>query len=392
MRKVLALGVGALLFSAACGAGSGEETRIVTRALGRADDRPHTFSYTDETLDEALRIEVNGRVEDDFRYAGTVTVNGQELYEMIVSDDAVALRLLHLPALAKVIDLARTVDPNTANALAAGRWVIDQTGAPEPSGAERAAEEDEADEDTTGTTSEEVAVGDDPFFDAADAARYSQELFRGAPGVERFNPEDIEYNPTDDPWAEDAERDLEAEGIRRFDIVQPPLPGRPSRGEAVQPPGVNSFRKMAAYIEAEEVLEVREQISIRDRREFRRAEQGRSADFYLELRDAALRGGTSQPMRERRMTYRIVRFEDVEISLPSDAENGFLVDVIGSRGIKSVFGFRYFGGGPRPLVTESPTPATSPITSPGVSPTGIPAATGVPASSPSPSPSPTTGP
>ncbi len=385
MRKLAPALLATLLLAIACGSGGGRGTNIrhVVNALGRSDNRSHSFTYFDETLDGKTRITVEGRVEDDFRYAGTVSLNGTPMFEAIVSDDAVAVRLLNVGAFGQVVEEARAGDAPTAQALADGRWVIDHTAAPEPSGAASSEGGDEESASDTSDSADETQIGNDPFFDAADAIRYSQDAFRGSIAVQPFNPEDIDYNPADDPWASDVDRDLDAEGVRRFDLVQPPLPPRPSRGDTARPPGVASFRKMIVYLKGERAQEVREQISIRDRVEFRRAEQGRTARYYLELRDAALNGGTLEPMRERRMNLELKPYKGGSIELPTDAQDGFLTEVLGSTGLRSVFGFKYIGGGAQVLASPAPTALSTPSASQtpasaATTPAGSPSTTGSP--------------
>ena len=353
------------------------------------------FSYVDATLDDSQRVSVVGRVQDDFLYSGTVKIGGSDLFEMVVSDDAVALRLIDLEATKLVIDFARTIDPKTADGLAGGGWVIDHTAAPALRAAERREPAD--DEGTTGSDVGTVAqvnpIGDDPFFDAASALQYAQRSFRTT-AVTRFNPEDIEYNPADDPWQSDAERTLEDQGIRRFDLIQPPLPLRAERGQQQRLPTLAHFRKMVVYLKGADAIEIREQVSIADRKEFRRAEVGRTAEFYLGVRDNAFRGAIAEPVRERRMIYRVEGFEDVAVSLPQEAVDGFLAEVLGERGLKSLFVFKNIGGTPAALAGTGPAPGASPTASSTSSaPTGSPAVSESPSATASAAPSsPTAGP
>ncbi|MEX2537790.1 MAG: hypothetical protein WD646_03965 [Actinomycetota bacterium] len=318
-------------------------------------------------MDDSRRVSVIGRVQDDFLYSGTVKVGGRDLYQMVVSDDAVALRLIDLAGTQRVIDLARTVDVTTADALAQGRWVIDHTAAPalRASGRQEPADDEEKAEGI-GAVAQVNPIGDDPFFDAASVLQYAERSFRAAT-VARFNPEDIEYNPADDPWRSDSERELEDQGIRRFDIVQPFLPSRAERGQQQRLPSLAHFRKMVVYLKGEDAIEVQEQVSLADRKEFRRAEVGRTAQYNLKIRDDARRGAIAEPLRERRMVFRVEEFEDVTISLPRTAEPGLLREVLGEGGLKSLFDFKTIGGGPAAVLPTSPLPTNPAPTSPGPS-------------------------
>jgi hypothetical protein len=374
------------LLSAACGTSAGEETQNVLAAIARSEDRSRSFTYTDATLDGGQQFTVRGRVQDDFLYAGTVSAGEKELYEMVVSDDAVALRLIDLESTKPIVELARRIDTATGSALSEGHWVIDHSAAPELRAAARQDPAEGAD-DTEAVAPREVnPVGDDPFFDAAGALSYADRSFRGS-FVTRFNPEDLEYNPADDPWRADKERELETGGVRRFDIVQPPLPPRASRGQQQRLPSLAHFRKMVVYLKGDEALEVQEQISLSDRREFRRAEVGRTAQYYLGIRDAAMRGAVADVVRERRMVYRVGGFEDVEVSLPVDAENGLLREVLGDAGLKALFDFHTIGGRAAAALPAVPTPEATPSatgTPPATSATSTPSGTAPAAPSPSP--------
>lgn len=325
--------------SAACGEGVGAEVRDTIGALDRIRSAPHTYTYTDESLNSDQTIVIEGRVRDDFRYGGTVSLNGRPLYEQIISDDAVALRLLEPESLAEVVELARRTDAITGNALAEGRWVVDFTAAPEI--ALRASGSDSV-------------PGDEPFVGSAKVPSYAQGAMRDAIGAGRFNREAIDYNPLDDPWSSDAEVDLEGEGIRRMDLVPPPLPSRAERGQTQSLPEIAHFRKMAVYVRGERAIEIREQISIDDRQEFRRAEDDRAADYFLRLRDSAKLGAVDGALREREMTYSI-EFTDVEVTIPEEAETGLLTVVLD--GLNEIFDFEVIGGA-GPAIPDLPQPGT----------------------------------
>jgi hypothetical protein len=346
--------------SAACGGGGGfgAVTREVTGAIDEVRAVGRTFRYTDETLGGDQRIVVDGKVQDDLRYSGTITLNGTKLYEAVVSDDSVALRLLDLDATAGVINAAERSDPVTAKALREGRWVVDHTTAPPLLAAAAAAEEERTADNPNAGQRRQNLVGDDPFIDGAQVLNYSERAVR-AVRVELFNPDDIQYNALDDPWRADAKVELEDEGIRRYDLFAPPLPRPAERGSQQALPQIEHFRKMAIYVKGQRVTEIKEQISLTDRREFRRAESGRSAAFYLRLRDSAKAGELRDELRERAMSYRVVDTGDVEVSVPLDAEEGLLGEALPE--LKKIFNFAFIGGD-----------AVAPIVGPGGSPLPVP--------------------
>lgn len=325
MRRIHAIAIASVLLAGACatGAALGEEVRLVQGALERVDQRGRAFVYRDVTEDQ--RVEIRGREADDLRYQGLVSIDGSDVFEAIISDDAFALRLIDPEGSgAPVVSAAMAEDEVVGAALSEGRWAIDYTAAPP---VVREGQEGE------------IQVGANPFLDVFYLFQYLERAVEAGAGIERFNPEGIDYNPEDDPWSEDAERDLEDRGIRRYDLGLPGLPSRSQRGTQQTLPSTNHFRKMAVYLRGETAVLVREQIDIADRREFRRAEQGRAAAFYEELRDAALAGFTQEPIRERRMSYEIEEFGSaLSVSLPEDtAEVGSLTQAIGPRGLGALF-------------------------------------------------------
>jgi hypothetical protein len=363
MRRASAALVIALLVAAAsCGeGGAGARARELVGALDetRANDR--TFQYVDETLDGEQRIVVDGKVVDDLLYSGTVSLNDKKLFQAVVSDDSVAIKLLDVERTKPAIDAAEKADKITADALRSGRWVIDHTVAPPLLAAAAAPvdEEETADKPTSGGGRNQNLVGDDPFTDSAQILNYVERAVRSGVGVEVYNPEDIQYNPLDDPWRDDKDVNLRDQGIQRFDALTPPLPARAERGKQQSLPQIEHFRKMAIYKRGEEVVEIREQISIADRREFRRAESGRAADYYLRLRDAALGGALSDELRERRMTYKVLRVGGVDVNVPGDAVKGILADAVVA--LKAIFDFKFIGGSGLPTIPgASPLPAASP--------------------------------
>lgn len=305
MRRLPALVVVGLL-AAACGSGrSGatKELRQVDAALDRAGRTPHTFEYTDRALDGGQEVVVRGRIEDDLRFQGTLYVDGKRVMTEVIADDAVAVRLYQPEVARQLIALAAGEDPIAAKALQEGKWVLDHTGAP-PLTAERTRE---------GT----ISVGGNPILDAYYYFQYTQEALNGSGGMGRFNPDSVDYNPLDDPWQSDSIDELLDAGIARFDLALPPLPRPNERGTRAALPSARHFRKMVFYLKGRDVLEVREQLKLDDRPEFRRAGAGRAAKYYIDLLAAAKAGATTDPVRQRVSTYVIrERGADVEVKLP----------------------------------------------------------------------------
>lgn len=323
MGRFAAAAVVLALLVGACGSGgaAGEEIRLVRSALQRTDAQGRTFTYTEVTGDQ--RVEIRGKEEDDLRYQGLVTIDGVDVFEGIISDDAFALRLVDPARAPEVVAAAMAEDEVLGTALQEGRWVVDHTAAP-------AVIQERREGRST--------VGANPFLDVFYLFQYLPQAINDGASMERFNPEDLQYNPEDDPWSEDAERNLQDRGVRRYDLVLPGLPSRSARGTEAALPSIEHFRKMAFYLKGREVLEIREQVDITDRREFRRAAQGRAADYYVELMQAALSGFTQEPVRQRRMRYQVGEFSsDITVGVPAEAEAGTLTQTVGDEGLGALF-------------------------------------------------------
>jgi hypothetical protein len=296
------------LLATACGSGGAgrtKELRRVDASLDRARRTSHSFVYVDHPVNPDDRYVVRGRVEDDLRFEGTLTVDGRRVMTEIISDDSLAVRIHDPKGAAQLIALAAREDPVAAKALSEGKWVLDHTGAP-PLIAERTRE---------GT----VSVGANPILDAYYLFQYAQESLNGAIGMGRFNPDSVDYNPLDDPWESDSIDELLNEGIARLDLEAPQLPRPNERGSRAALPGSRHFRKMVFYLKGQQLLGMKEQVKLADRPEFRRAGAGRAAKYYIDLLRDAQAGATRDPVRERVMSYEILdRGSDVSVELPLD--------------------------------------------------------------------------
>lgn len=351
------------LLAGGCGTGSRGATRderSILAALRRLDRESNAFTYREEI--EGQTVVVRGEVEDDLRYAGTVSINDNEVYRHVVNDDAAALNLIRPDVAGGILKAVEAIDDVSGQDLTARKWVVDPSGAPGlagPAGANRARQ-----------------VGTNPLLDAIDMSAYTEQAVGDAAAVQRWNPEEIDYNPLDDPWRTDEIASLTRRGVRRFDIVQPPLPIGGQAGRTVLPPSPRHFRKMAFYLRGDRIVEIREQISFTDRREYRRAKEGRAPKAVIETIDAAREGFTESPVRERRLVFS-VEYRDVTAVIPADAEPGSLGAALEAAGIGTLFkapprGRMTTGG---PASTESPLPESpSPEegASPGATPTAAP--------------------
>jgi hypothetical protein len=114
----------ALVSGAACGGGHESAVKVadLDKLATKSALRARTFTST-STVGGA-RVTVVGLVEDDYRYAATVSLNGAPVWEEVVVDDKRYVR---------VINAAALFDADTAASLStivSGAWVVDGNGAP----------------------------------------------------------------------------------------------------------------------------------------------------------------------------------------------------------------------------------------------------------------------
>lgn len=280
-------------------------------AIERSEQRARRFSYAEETAEHT--VEVDGGVEDVFRYRTDASMDGRGVLQQVVQDDAIAVRLPN----PDVFNPAS--GPPLAPLLAEGEWVQDPAGAPAVyiSGSE---------EEQKGQGPQRQ-VGEDPIADALQVFSYVRDAMDAGAGVGRFDENDPTYIPSEDPFRSYIDDD-QAAGIERFDIERIPLP-RTQQG-ARQIPGPASFRKMAVYVKDGSIVRVLEVIDVRGHEEFVEAEEEGGPQFLLDLRDAVLAGRGDQEVRPRRLIARVSYEEEVDVELPSDTETANLEELVSS--------------------------------------------------------------
>ena len=282
---VLAVVLAAPLF-AACGEPEDEEDRLLA-AISRTERLSYNFVYEDTrpapgTQDIVVQqggqeqvIEggpeifpdsrVQGVVEDDFRFKAQLSINDEPKLEKVVSDDAVAVRLLDPSALPRFVDkaVAEEVETDTdrpgisvPEALQSGRWVVDPEGATQQ---------------LLGLSADRTE-GIDPLLDALTTFAHVRAAIDEAENVERFSADSFDpaYRTSEDPFpAPD-----EDSGVIRYDLRRPRLPAVGAIGASGQPDVAETehFRKMAVYVDDEgRVIQVLEEVSVAGRQveEFR---------------------------------------------------------------------------------------------------------------------------
>src|SRR4051794_17608741 len=102
---------------------------------------PHSYRIAYNVTEGKTSVDVQGIIQDDFRYKLQLSVNKKPAAEQVVVDDAVALRFFDSSLVAGYTDPAvegkvkTDTDVKGASvfdALNAGRWVLDDAGAPSP--------------------------------------------------------------------------------------------------------------------------------------------------------------------------------------------------------------------------------------------------------------------
>jgi hypothetical protein len=303
------------LTAVSCAGLTTDEQRVLAW-LDELSTRPHQFSFVETA--GGVEFRVTGTVEDDFRRTATLSLDGVDVMEQIVSDDGLALRVLE-PDLAR--GLSDLADPDSVTALESGQWVVDHVGAP--------------DMFPPVTREGFVATGVGPLMDAQYTLAYLERAIHDGSRVEEHNPDNPEYQPLDDPFSEITETELSrSQGFRRFDIVPQSLASPAERG--AEPPDVTHFRKISFFVRGDRIVKVLEEVSF-ERREFRRAREGRAPEFYLDLFDRIVAGGTQEPVRLRSMSYEITRLGvDSEVELPLEAHAGSLSGLLEAMGDQAV--------------------------------------------------------
>ena len=236
------------------------ESELVVEAVDDTTPLSHRFTYTVESGGET--IQVQGLLEDDFRYKLQMSTEAGPAIEQVVSDDTVAVRFLD-PALlvsyvdelaAGEVDLATDVPGATVlDALSASRWVVDTRGAPNVLAG--------------GPDEREGGLGfsGDSLYDARTALAYIRTAGEGQ-FFQRYDPESLEptYRTDEDPFPAPADDS----GIIRYDSIIFDLPAvrDATQGSQSVLPGYRHFRKMAVYVDGDgRIIRVMEFIGLTPR-------------------------------------------------------------------------------------------------------------------------------
>jgi hypothetical protein len=335
-RRILALATLVTAIAAvmpACGkkrVGAADELRSI---LARTEAISRQFRYREDGPDG--QIVVSGAVADDFRYKALVQVDGRNVLTEVVRDDALADRVLDQSAVA-LFDRARRStgattapgagateavappDPQVLQAIESGAWVLDDAGAPNLS---------------VPVGDRTHRVGQDPIFDALTIFGYVRQAVGASPFVNQFDPDSLEYKPKEDPFPKPAK----GSGVIRYDFARASIPKPGGSSNANQPvPDAFHFRKMAVYVKAGVVIQVREVIDVASRlRDISRNYDIRlSPDDSVDARvktaldaiNAVRVGQGNEPIRLRTMRLDLSDIgKPQSVELPTDAIAGSLL-------------------------------------------------------------------
>lgn len=355
--RALALGFALLPILAGLTACSSEDEAIrdVQDAIERTRLQPMRFRYTQSTADEGS-FQVQGLIEDDFRYKARLLRGNRPVFDEVVSDDSIAVRFAEPELLGAFIDDAQRdiaeLDTNLSgvtvvDALQAKRWVLDPVGAPSLTDVSRATRNQ----------------GADPVFDALGVFAYVEQAMREAFEVHEWSADDLNpaYRASEDVFP----RPEEDSGITRYDLRRPFLPpiGDTSGAAADALPATKHFRKMAIYVKDGSIIRVMERVEVTGRAgddfvgylekllaeagfpdeeiesiddEFDEMSEIERSNALLQGLNVGLEASGNTPIAVRTMTLEVLDLgaDDVTAELPTDVIEGSLA-ILQNRGAKT---------------------------------------------------------
>jgi hypothetical protein len=340
----------------ACGEPDDDAADELRRAMNRTALLARQFNYQEETA--TAKVEVRGIVEDDFRYKARLLVRGSPALDEVVSDDAIVDRFIDPNVVDLFIEPKDLADASpelkkssveALDHLRSSRWVLDPAGAP----------------GLLSSTTERRDVGTDPIYDALTVFRYVEQVMINQ-AVRRYNKNDLEYRPKEDPFP----RPPEGSDVTRYDFVRIKVPRPTDGGGANQTvPGAGSFRKMAVYVKDGLVYEVREDVDVASRL----ADLQRNYDIDLEKPglttneaiataieaiNAVIEGQGGNPIRVRKMTLQLRELGKVQnVKLPEVEYVEADLTILRNRGRATARPDRKPGAPASTTTTSAPTAA-----------------------------------
>ena len=324
MRRSIAVAVAAAMVcttAVACARDKGDKA-ILRKAISDTRRASRQFVYIDKTSETS--VQVNGAVEDDFRYRTRLLIDGQPVEDEVVRDDALATRVIdvgRLPAILREDLVTAATTPDAAgnpviSALATQRWVVDRLGAPP----------------LFRSATDRRRQGDDPLFDAMTALDYVARAVEASQFAARYQHDALEpvYKPKEDPFPA-PKRDSE---IVRYDLKEQRMPSRGAVGATgnQRVPTAENFRKMAIYVRDGRIVQVLEVIDVAGKLKELKRNFGLREDITPEEAVTAINavrsGQGTDVMRLREMTLQFSAFgAPHEVVLPTDAVAGDLTVV-----------------------------------------------------------------
>jgi len=357
-----------LLIATACGKRADPE-KDVGAAISRTEREPRGVAY-EEVLEDGTTTRVDLLITDDYRYKAQVSVDGRAALDVVVRDDALAVRVIDVDAAADAVGEAVSAatggaggaapglptipgtDPAAVAAAAAQaepgegaaatalappsreviqaletrNWVIDPTGAPELFSA------------TAGRVLEAGEGGIiAPVLEALRGLQTVENAVQQATSINRFN----EENPNYDPRAETFPKPERGSPVIRYDLFPPPLPN-PNQsinaGSSENLPDEQHFRRMAVYVGNGQVVNVLESIEINPR--LLDDIEGRfdiplpeneeeAAAIAVETLNAQRQAAGLDPIEIRQLSLEIVDVPGTEaVALPTDGTTGNLKSLV----------------------------------------------------------------
>ena len=353
----------------------------VKAAINATHVQPLRFVYTVSSPDAAYQVD--GLVEDDFRYKARLMKDSRPVLDEIVNDDAIAVRFAQPSLLGAFIDDTQRgtadLDTNLAgvnviDVLQAKRWVLDRKGAPVLTDAARSINN----------------VNKDPVFDALGVLSYVEQSMSEAFEVHRWDPDDLNpaYRASEDVFPQPTK----SSGVKRFDLRRPFLPpiGVTTGTAADSFPQTKNFRKMAIYVKDNRIIRVMERVELTGKagddfvsylkRYLKSAGADESivksfddqvkglndrqrSDFLLTALNVGLEASGQKPIAIRTMTLdlRDVGATGITATLPSDTIEGSLAILL-NRG-KKIEAANASGTPTAPAATQTARPKSSTSTS-----------------------------
>lgn len=325
--------VAAVLLLSGCGDADPKLRDELSAAIGKTQQQPHRLSL--ELTTPERTFDVTGVLEDDARYQAVVAIDGRPAWEEVASDDTLAGRFLDPSALPLFLrdagGGAKASLPDVRAELAAGRWVIDEVGAPDLLDVRAAAA-------GAGPGGKGRLLGQDPLLDAVTALDYVRRVLHEQE-FRLYNENDLDYDPTTDTFPVPDEDGP----VRRYDSVRTKLPtaaqisgfgGRP------QFPDTANFRRMSIYVdEQDRIVRVLETVDVRSRlKELssnagitlpKGVDAGTAAKVIVESLNKLRVGQGDDPIDVHELDLTITTEGPLTVTLPSAGTKGSLDLLIG---------------------------------------------------------------